>query len=70
MWRVATTLLPFLSSSLTPFLPASFFHFLSLSPPSPLSVEFAMSPNNNEVHIYAKKSGKWEVEHVLKEVNG
>lgn len=27
-----------------------------------------MSPNNNEVHIYSKKNGKWEVEHVLKEV--
>ena len=28
-----------------------------------------MSPNNNEVRIYAKKGGKWEVEHVLKEVS-
>lgn len=28
-----------------------------------------MSPNNNEVHIYAKKAGKWEREHVLKEVS-
>lgn len=27
-----------------------------------------MSPNNHEVRIYAKKSGKWEVEHVLTEV--
>lgn len=27
-----------------------------------------MSPNNNEVHIYAKKGPKWEVEHILKEV--
>ena len=33
-----------------------------------LSPEFAMSPNNNEVHIYSKKGTKWEVEHVLKEV--
>ena len=33
-----------------------------------LSAEFAMSPNNNEVHIYSKKGTKWEVEHVLKEV--
>ena len=31
--------------------------------------EFAMSPNNSEVHIYAKKGSKWEVEHVLKEVS-
>ena len=30
--------------------------------------EFAMSPNNNEVHIYAKKGTKWEVENILKEV--
>lgn len=30
--------------------------------------EFAMSPNNNEVHIYSKKGGKWEVESVLTEV--
>jgi len=29
--------------------------------------KFAMSPNNNEVHIYAKKGTKWEVEHILKE---
>ena len=29
---------------------------------------FAMSPNNNEVHIYTKKGSKWEVEHILKEV--
>lgn len=29
--------------------------------------KFAISPNNNEVHIYAKKAGKWEVECVLKE---
>ena len=27
-----------------------------------------MSPNNNEVHIYAKKGSKWEREHVLTEV--
>ncbi len=27
-----------------------------------------MSPNNHEVHIYAKKGTKWEVEHVLTEV--
>ena len=26
-----------------------------------------MSPSNTEVHIYAKKAGKWEVEHVLRE---
>ena len=26
-----------------------------------------MSPNNTEVHIYAKKSTKWEVESVLSE---
>ena len=37
---------------------------LSLS----LSVtEVAISPSNNEVHIYAKKGSKWEVEHVLSE---
>ncbi len=30
--------------------------------------EFAMSPNNNEVHIYSKKGPKWEVESVLTEV--
>lgn len=29
--------------------------------------KFAMCPNNNEVHIYTKKGGKWEVEHILKE---
>lgn len=29
--------------------------------------KFAMSPNNSEVRIYAKKGSKWEVEHVLKE---
>lgn len=28
-----------------------------------------MSPNNSEVHVYAKKGNKWEVEHVLKEVS-
>ena len=28
-----------------------------------------MSPNNNEVHIYAKKAGKWEVENILKNVS-
>ena len=28
-----------------------------------------MSPNNNEVHIYAKKGTKWEVENILKEVS-
>ena len=28
-----------------------------------------MSPNNNEVHIYCKKAGKWEVETVLKDVS-
>ena len=39
------------------------FHFLIF-----LLSEFALSPNNNEVHIYAKKGGKWEVEHVLKNV--
>ena len=26
-----------------------------------------MSPNNNEVHIYSKKGGKWECEHKLTE---
>ena len=26
-----------------------------------------MSPSNTEVHIYAKKGNKWEVEHVLRE---
>ena len=26
-----------------------------------------MSPNNTEVHIYAKKGAKWEVENVLSE---
>lgn len=26
-----------------------------------------MSPSNTEVHIYAKKGTKWEVEHVLRE---
>lgn len=31
--------------------------------------ELAICPNNNEVHIYAKKSGKWEVEHILTEVS-
>ena len=30
-------------------------------------LEFAMSPNNTEVHIYAMKGGKWEVESVLSE---
>ena len=30
--------------------------------------EFAMSPNNNEVHIYAKKGPKWEIETVLSNV--
>ena len=29
-----------------------------------------MSPNNNEVHVYAKKAGKWSCEHVLTEVRG
>ena len=29
--------------------------------------KFAMSPNNTEVHIYARKEGKWEVESVLSE---
>lgn len=29
--------------------------------------KFAMSPSNTEVHIYAKKGSKWEVEHVLRE---
>lgn len=29
--------------------------------------KFAMSPNNNEVHIYSKKGSKWEVECVLTE---
>jgi len=28
-----------------------------------------MSPNNNEVHIYSKKGGKWEVETILKDVS-
>lgn len=28
-----------------------------------------MSPNNSEVHVYAKKGNKWEVEHILKEVS-
>lgn len=27
----------------------------------------AISPNNNEIHIYTKKAGKWEVEHKLTE---
>lgn len=31
-------------------------------------LEFAMSPNNDEVHIYAKKGNKWEIEHILAEV--
>ncbi len=31
-------------------------------------LEFAMSPNNHEVHIYSKKGPKWEVESVLTEV--
>ena len=39
-------------------------------PPPQIEIsEFAMSPNNNEVHIYAKKGTKWEVETVLKEVD-
>ena len=39
-----------------------------LSPfPFVFLVEFAMSPNNTEVHVYAKKAGKWEVENVLRE---
>ena len=42
------------------------FHLFHLS--LVLHPEFAMSPNNNEVHIYFKKGAKWEVEHVLKEV--
>lgn len=29
--------------------------------------KLAICPNNNEVHIYSKKSGKWEVEHILTE---
>ena len=37
--------------------------------PPPFFLEFAMSPNNNEVQIYAKKGTKWEVEHVLKGVS-
>ena len=32
-----------------------------------LPLEFAISPNNTEVHIYTKKAGKWEVEHRLQE---
>lgn len=28
--------------------------------------KFALSPNNNEVQIYSKKAGKWEVETVLR----
>ena len=40
-----------------------------LLPPHPFFLEFAMSPNNNEVQIYAKKGTKWEVEHVLKGVS-
>ena len=40
-----------------------------IPPPLPEISEFAMSPNNNEVHIYAKKGTKWEVEHRLKEVS-
>ena len=43
------------------------YPYLCKCRPSSLS-EFAISPNNNDVHIYAKKGGKWEVEHVLKEV--
>lgn len=44
-----------------------------LPPPSStpcvcLVVEVALCPNNNEVHIYAKKGAKWELEDVLKEV--
>lgn len=34
--------------------------------PPPFS-EFAISPNNNEVHIYTKSGGKWELEHKLME---
>ena len=30
--------------------------------------KLALCPNNNEVHIYAKKGAKWELEDVLKEV--
>jgi actin related protein 2/3 complex subunit 1A/1B len=29
--------------------------------------KLAISPNNNEVHIYAKKAGKWEIENRLTE---
>ncbi|XP_041378819.1 actin-related protein 2/3 complex subunit 1A-like [Gigantopelta aegis] len=29
--------------------------------------KLAISPNNNEIHIYTKKAGKWEVEHKLTE---
>lgn len=47
--------------------------FPPLPPPSStpcvcLVVEVALCPNNNEVHIYAKKGAKWELEDVLKEV--
>lgn len=31
--------------------------------------EFAMSPNNNEVHVYAKNGSKWEVQTVLSDVS-
>ena len=34
-----------------------------------LATGFAISPNNNDVHIYTKKGGKWEVQHVLSEVS-
>lgn len=43
--------------------------FTPSSPPCVcLVVEVALCPNNNEVHIYAKKGAKWELEDVLKEV--
>lgn len=32
-------------------------------------LEFAMSPNNHEVHIYSKKAGKWEREKILSDVS-
>jgi hypothetical protein len=59
------------TSELSKLLKLEIIYSLIMCTPSPPPFEiseFAMSPNNNEVHIYAKKGTKWEVEHILKEV--
>jgi len=39
-------------------------------PWSPDKKNFAICPNNNEVHLYAKNGNEWEVDQVLKEHDG